>query len=99
MLINYDDELMVVEMELMQNPPFIIDFGKVRIDRPPEFSDDVLEYHDRRGREQFGDENWKAVQRLMSALESFQIYYLDPRPHNIAFPGHEERSHSGSPLE
>lgn len=96
---GYDDELMVVEMELMQTPPFIIDFGKVRIDRPPEFSDDVLDYHDQRGREQFGEENWKSVQRLMSALESFQIYYLDPRPHNIVFPGDEERIQRDSPLE
>lgn len=86
---GYDDDLQIVEMDLMQSPPFIIDFAKVKIDRPPEFSEDVLEYHDKRGREQFGDENWMAVQRLMSALESFQIYYLDPRPHNIVFPGYE----------
>jgi hypothetical protein len=83
---GYDDDLQIVEMDLMQDAPFIIDFAKVRIDRPPEFSDDVLEYHDKRGREQFGEDNWRAVQRLMSALESFQIYYLDPRPHNIVFP-------------
>jgi hypothetical protein len=87
---GYDDDLMIVEMELMQTPPFIIDFGKVRIDRPPEFSEDVLAYHDQRGREQFGEENWKAVQRLISALESFQIYYLDPRPHNIVFPDYKQ---------
>ena len=23
---------------------------------------------------------------LMAALESYQIYYLDPQPHNIVFP-------------
>lgn len=98
-LISYDDQLMVVEMELMQTPPFIIDFGKVRIDRPPEFSDDVLDYHDQRGREQFGDENWEAVRRLLSALESFQIYYLDPRPHNIVFPDGDVQAPNRSSVE
>lgn len=91
---SHDDELMVVEMDLMQNPPFIIDFAKVRIDRPPEFSDDVLDYHDARGLELFGEENWRSVQRLMSALESFQIYYVDPRPHNIVFPGFQSGKRS-----
>jgi hypothetical protein len=82
---GYDDELRVVEMDLMQQPPYIIDFAKVRIDRPPEFSDDVLEEQDRRGRERF-EHNWPKVLSLLAALESFQIYYLDPQPGNITFP-------------
>jgi len=98
-MIGYDDALMVVEMDLMHDPPFIIDFAKVRIDRPPDFSDDVLDYQDRRGREEFGDENWTVVQRLLSALVSVQIYYLDPRPHNIVFPGYAQGTLSNSPLE
>ena len=84
-MVGWDDALMVVEMDLMQHPPYIIDFAKVRIDRPPDFSDEVMADNEHRGRELFED-NWPAVQSLLAALESFQIYYLDPQPHNIVFP-------------
>jgi len=82
---GFDDNLLVVEMDLMQQRPYIIDFAKVKIDRSPEFSEEVLQQLDGDGIEMFGD-NWPAVQSLMSALESYQIYYLDPKPHNIVFP-------------
>ena len=72
-------------MELMQDPPYIIDFAKVRIDRPPDFSDDVLAEQERSGVELFGH-HWPEVQVLLDHLESLQIYYLDPKPGNIAFP-------------
>jgi hypothetical protein len=84
-MIGCSDDLMVVEMDLMQNPPYIIDFAKVRLDRPPEFSESTLEDSEEQGRELFGN-NWRAVKRLLADLESFQIYYLDPKPHNIVFP-------------
>ena len=58
--INYDDRLMIVEMDFMQNPPYIIDFAKVRIDRPPEFSEETLVYHEQQGRERF-EQNWPKV--------------------------------------
>ena len=32
-MVGYNDELMIVEMELMQTPPYVIDFAKVKIDR------------------------------------------------------------------
>jgi hypothetical protein len=84
-MIGYDDELMVVEMDLMQSPPYIIDFAKVKIDRPPDFSDETIEYHEQQGQERFGS-NWPVVKSLMATLESYQIYYLDPTPSNIVFP-------------
>lgn len=83
-MIHCDDELMVVEMDLMQHPPYIIDFAKVKIDRPPDFSDETLADCERLGRERF-EHNWPAVKSLLSALESYQIYYLDPQPNNIVF--------------
>jgi hypothetical protein len=43
------------------------------------------EDNDRQGRELFGD-NRPAAQSLMASLESFLIFYLDPKPHNIVFP-------------
>ncbi len=84
-MIGYDDSLLVVEMDMMQNPPYIIDFAKVWIDREPDFSDEVLADQEQKGREEFGD-HWPEVQSLLSTLESYRIFYLDPRPGNITFP-------------
>ncbi len=84
-MIGFDDDLKVIEMDLMQQPPYIIDFAKVRLDRSPEFSAETIEESENQGRENFG-ENWGAVKLLLSDLESYQIYYLDPKPHNIVFP-------------
>lgn len=84
-MIHFDNDLMVVEMDIMQSPPFIIDFAKVRIDRPPEFSEETLADSEDQGLSLFG-EKWPLVKHLMDVLESIQIYYLDPKPHNIVFP-------------
>ncbi len=81
---GFDDELQVVEMDLMQNPPYIIDFAKVRFTEP-DYSPETERDNDERGRERFGD-NWPEVQRLLSALESYRIFYVDPTPYNIVFP-------------
>jgi hypothetical protein len=84
-LIGYDDDLWVVEMDMIQDPPYILDFAKVRIDRPPDFTEEQLADTDEMGIECFG-KTWTRVQSLLRTLESFQIYYLDPRPGNIVFP-------------
>jgi hypothetical protein len=88
---GYDDELLVVEMDLMQTPPYIIDFAKVRLNNPPEFSEETLADLEEQGRELFED-NWPAAKMVMAALESFLIFYLDPKPYNIVFPRKGERS-------
>jgi hypothetical protein len=82
---GYDDALWVIEMDVMHDPPYIIDFAKVRIDRPPDFSLEVMQDVEERGREEF-ERHWPKVKALLAALESYQIYYLDPRPGNIVFP-------------
>jgi hypothetical protein len=81
---GFDDDLMVVEMDFMQTPPYVIDFAKVRFS-PPDFSDEVISESEARGLERF-EGNWPRVKTLLEALESFQIYYLDPTPYNIVFP-------------
>ena len=83
-MVGYSDERWIVEMDMVQNPPYILDFAKVRLDRPPDFSEDVLEDAERRGVEQF-EHNWPKVKSLLATLESYQIYYLDARPGNITF--------------
>lgn len=83
-MLGYNDELWIIEMDLVLNPPYIIDFAKVRINFPPDFTDEVLADQDVKGIDDFGT-NWPEVKSLMAALESFQIYYLDPTPSNIVF--------------
>lgn len=84
-MLGYDDELMVIEMDLMPDPPYIIDFAKVHFDFPPDFPEDKLEEAEREGRERF-EHNWPAVKSLLATLESYGIYYTDPNRGNITFP-------------
>ena len=84
-MVDSNDDLMIVEMDLMQKPPYIIDFAKVRLNSPPDFPERTLEDMDEQGRDLFGP-NWPAVQSLLADLESLLIFYLDPKPHNIVFP-------------
>jgi hypothetical protein len=83
-LLGYDDDLWVIEMETISRMPFIIDFAKVRIDRPPDFSEEVLRDAELQGQELFAH-HWPEVRQLLATLESFGIYYLDPQPANIVF--------------
>lgn len=82
-LIDFDDALLVIEIDIV-TPPYIIDFAKVRIDRSPDFSEETLRQHERECREIFG-QHYEEMRDLLETLESYQIYYLDPRPSNIAF--------------
>ena len=82
---GFDDDLMVVEMDIMNKPPFIIDFAKVRLNNPPDFSQETLAENEAQGEFLF-ERNWPRVKLLLAELESYLIYYLDPKPHNIVFP-------------
>ena len=83
-LIDYHDELLIVEMEMMLSPPYLIDFAKVRIDRPPDFSPETEEHAENEGQMRF-EHNWPRVKCLLSDLASFGIYYLDAQRGNITF--------------
>jgi hypothetical protein len=81
-LIDYDDELMVVEIDLVQ-PPFILDFGKARLDYRPDFSEEVIDETLSEWREWWGDEYFPAIRSIVAILQYHGIYYPDPRPGNI----------------
>jgi hypothetical protein len=83
-LLGYDDDLWVIEMQTISKMPYIIDFAKVRIDRPPDFSEEVVRDAEEKGQEEFG-RHWPEVCQLLTTLESFGIHYLDARPSNIVF--------------
>ena len=84
-LIAYHDALWVVEMDFLAKPPYILDFAKVRIDRPPDFSEEVLAEAEQKHKDLF-QHHWPEVQRLLAGLESIGIYYLDAQLDNIKFP-------------
>jgi hypothetical protein len=84
-LVGYCDELWTIEMDFITKAPYVLDFAKVRIDRPPDFSDEVIRDSEIKGRELF-QHYWPRVKQLMASLESIGIYYLDPQLDNIKFP-------------
>jgi hypothetical protein len=66
-LVDFDDELLVVEMTIV-SPPFLLDFGKVHFDRRPEFSAETLAEWRESMYELFED-RWPEV-RLLSPLSN-----------------------------
>jgi hypothetical protein len=84
-LIDFDDELLIVEITIVRSP-FLLDFGKVYLDTPPPYWGDaeIMGHWHAEGRENFGD-RWKTVLSLVRLLEGHGIYYVDPKPGNIMF--------------
>ena len=82
---GFDDDLMIVEMSIVR-PPYLLDFGKVYLDRRPPYWDDtqLMENWREEGQENFGA-NWPQVTSLINSLQVYGIYYVDPKPANIRF--------------
>lgn len=85
-LIDYNDNLLIIEMTIVQ-PPFILDFGKAYLDsKPPYFYDAHVMRDWEEGEQERWEERWPIVRKLVSALQSFGIYYMDLNQRNIVFP-------------
>ena len=81
-LFGFDDELLVIEIEVVE-PPYLIDFGKVSLDVPPDYPPEILAEEEERHAELFG-KHWPKVASVLAQLQHyFGIYYLDPKPGNI----------------
>lgn len=80
---GFDDDLLVIEMSIVQ-PPYLLDFGKVYLDRPPTEIYDAQMMRDAHAewRERFGS-RWNEVASVLRLLTKYGIYYIDPRPSNI----------------
>jgi hypothetical protein len=78
-----DDSLLVIEMTIVE-APYLLDFGKVYLDRPPTYlyDRDMMKRVYEEWRERFGKQ-WTDVQLVIKLLERYGIYYYDPRPSNI----------------
>lgn len=85
-LIDSDHEWLTIEMSSV-TPPFLLDFGKVSLDRPPaDFYDPLYQANrNAKWRSDFGD-RWDDVAVAMYILQKkYGIYYTDPKPGNIDF--------------
>jgi hypothetical protein len=81
--VNHNDDLMIAEMEIV-SPPFLLDFGKVWLDRRPDYSDEVWADWESKGIELYGP-RWEDVQSILRILRQYGIHYVDPTPGNINF--------------
>jgi hypothetical protein len=82
-LLAFDDELWVIEMTIVSRP-FVLDFAGAYLDRPPDFSEEVLADWRAEKQEQFGP-RWPEVQIILGTLESYGVFLADVNPGNISF--------------
>ena len=81
-LVDYDNDWMVVEMDIVE-PPYILDFGKAYLNRePPHFSQETMDEWIAEQQALWGD-HWPIVRRILARLRSLGIYQVDARPGNI----------------
>lgn len=83
-LLEWENELLTIEMTVVQ-PPFILDFADAWLDdEEPEFSDEVWADWNRKLDEDFG-ELAAEVRRMLAVLQSHGVVLLDVHPGNIRF--------------
>jgi len=80
-LIEFDDELQIVEMEIV-SPPCVLDFAAAYLDEQPPFSEEeLLEWMSDRA--ELFESDWPAVRRLYFAFQRYGICLADLKPGNI----------------
>jgi hypothetical protein len=82
-LVNWDDELWVIEMKVVERP-FVLDFAGSYLDRRPDFTEEVLAEWREEKQDQFGAD-WNEVELILATLERYGIYLSDISPNNISF--------------
>jgi hypothetical protein len=82
-LLHYEDDLWVIRMTVVSRP-FVLDFAGAYLDRPPDFSDEVLADWRAEKQEQFG-RRWPEVQIILGTLESYGVFLVDVNPGNVSF--------------
>jgi hypothetical protein len=82
-LLGYADDLWVIEMTVVSRP-FVLDFAGAFLDRPPDFSEEVLADWRAEKQEQFGP-RWGEVRAVLRELESYGVFLVDVNPGNVSF--------------
>lgn len=84
-LMDFDIELLAIEMTIVRRP-FILDFaGAKRPDEIPDFEDHIIEEHHEHLRELFGDRWLDALHVADAFRQATGFVLLDIHPGNIAF--------------
>ncbi len=81
-LLRHDDDLWVIEMEIVTRP-YVLDFAGAYLDKPPDYSEEILTEWRAEKKEQFGD-RWPEVESLLWSLERYGVYLADVSPSNVA---------------
>ena len=81
-LLDFDDHLWVLEMTIVTRP-FVLDFAGAFLDKPIDFSDEVLADWRIEKQEQFGS-NWSKVEAILAKLATIGVFVVDVNPGNIA---------------
>ena len=82
-IVDFDDDLWVVEMEIVV-PPFVLDFASARLDAPIQYPDEVLIEWEQEKHEQYG-ENWGRAKAVLAEFRGLGIFLSDVKPGNIQF--------------
>lgn len=81
-LVDFDDELLVVEMDIVE-APYLLDFGKAYTDEPPPFDEEQLAAYQVSLRHFFRKDDLPRVRKIYRILAGMGIIYLDAKPQNI----------------
>lgn len=82
-LIDFDDELLIVEMEVVK-PPYLLDFGKSYLDQSSPFSQEELSSYHVSLSSYFPSADIPRVKKICRILKTYYgIEYLDAKPKNI----------------
>lgn len=84
-LIDYHDELLIVEMQIV-TPPYVLDFASAYLDETPPYAEDeeIMAYWENEKIEQFED-RWPVVKQIISEFRALGIHLSDVKPGNIEF--------------
>lgn len=88
-LVDHDETLLVIEMHIV-DPPYILDFGKAKLDHTPDYSPETIHDWNEQIVEWWG-EDAEIVRSIVHILRYHGIFYADPRVGNIRLkPQREE---------
>lgn len=79
---DFDDELLVLEITIVE-PPYVLDFGKCKVDYKHDHSADAMAALDEKIVDCWGEEEAVIVRSIVRVLAGHGIYYPDPNRGNI----------------
>lgn len=88
-LIDFDDSLLVVEMEFVY-PPYLLDFGKAYLDESSPFTKAELSSFLTELAAHFRTDDLPRIKKIIRLLRNYGIEYLDAKPKNIRLRSDEE---------